>query len=314
MSDDGMAVQAYDLHKAYGAHSVLAGVDIQLRRGAVLALLGRNGAGKTTTVRILATLLRADSGRARVAGFDVVADRAQVRRRISLTGQHAAVDELQTGEENLRVVGRLRGLGAASARARARDLLARFDLVAAGSRRLSAASGGRRRRLDLAMSLVGDPEVLFLDEPTTGLDLQGRQAVWDGVTALVARGVSVLLTTQYLEEADRLADRIAVLDGGRVIAEGTTAELKRSVADQRLVLTLAGAEALARVTGALGDHTAGVEVAGLRVTVPTDGSAAHVRAVLDDLDPGGNDIARFAVQTATLDDVFLALTDRDRET
>ena len=309
-----MAVQANDLHKAYGAHPVLAGVDIQLRRGAVLALLGRNGAGKTTTVRILATLLRADSGRARVAGFDVVADRAQVRRRISLTGQYAAVDELQTGEENLRVIGRLRGLGAASARARARDLLARFDLVAAGSRRVSTYSGGMRRRLDLAMSLVGDPEVLFLDEPTTGLDLQGRQAVWDGVTALVARGVSVLLTTQYLEEADRLADRIAVLEGGRVIAEGTTAELKRSVADQRLVLTLAGAEALARVTGALGDHTAGVEVAGLRVTVPTDGSAAHVRAVLDRVDPLGDDIARFAVHTATLDDVFLALTHRDQET
>ena len=317
--DPRLAVEASGLHKAYGANPVLAGVDLRLERGSVLALLGRNGAGKTTTVRILSTLIRADSGRVSVAGFDVVADRAQVRRRISLTGQFAALDDLQTGEENLRVVGRLRGLGPAAARARARELLAGFDLVEAGARRVSTYSGGMRRRLDLAMSLVGDPEVLFLDEPTTGLDLQGRQAVWESVSALVARGVSVLLTTQYLEEADRLADRIAVLEGGRVIAEGTTAELKRSVAEQRLVLTLAGADALARVTGALGratdplgDH--GVDVAGLRVSVPTDGSAAHVRGLLDELDPVGDDIARFAVHTATLDDVFLALTDRDKET
>jgi ABC-2 type transport system ATP-binding protein len=314
MNDDGVAVAAGGLHKAYGQHQVLAGVDLTLQRGSVLALLGRNGAGKTTTVKILSTLLRADSGRVRVAGYDAVADRAQVRRRISVTGQYAALDELQTGEENLRVVGRLRGLGPAAARARASELLDGFDLADAGARRVSTYSGGMRRRLDLAMSLVGDPEVLFLDEPTTGLDLQGRQAVWDGVGALVAQGVSVLLTTQYLEEADRLADRIAVLDGGRVIADGTVAELKRSVADQRLELMLAGPDALARVTRALGDRLAGIDGARLRVSVPTDGSAAHVRAVLDELDPLGDDIARFAVHTATLDDVFLALTERDQET
>jgi ABC-type Na+ transport system ATPase subunit NatA len=207
------AIEASGLEKSYGTLRVLDGVDLEVRAGSVFALLGPNGAGKTTAVRILATLARADAGRARVAGFDVVADRRQVRRRISLTGQFAAVDDLQTGEENLRMMGRLAGLPGRQARRRAAELLERFDLAEAGRRTVATWSGGMRRRLDLAASLVREPAVLFLDEPTTGLDPRSRQAVRQVVTDLVGSGMTVFLTTQYLEEADRLADRIAVLDG-----------------------------------------------------------------------------------------------------
>ena len=227
---DELAVEEIGLEKSYGRVRVLDGVDLGVARGGVFALLGPNGAGKTTAVRILATLARADAGQVRVAGFDVVADRRQVRRRISLTGQFAAVDDLQTGEENLRMMGRLAGLSRARARRRAAELLERFDLTEAGGRTVSTWSGGMRRRLDLAAGLVGQPEVLFLDEPTTGLDPRSRQAVWQVVGELAASGVSVFLTTQYLEEADRLADRIVVLDGGRVVAEGTSRQLKEQVA------------------------------------------------------------------------------------
>src|SRR3954471_20820411 len=246
-----LAVDAAGLEKAYGDVPVLRGVDLRVARGSVFVLLGPNGAGKTTTVKILATLVSADGGRARVAGFDVAAQRREVRRSISLTGQYAAVDELQTGAENLYMMGRLAGLSRPPARGGAGELLARFDLVSAGGRRVATYSGGMRRRLHPAASLVGRPSVLFLDEPTTGLDPRSRQAMWDVISELVADGVTVFLTTQYLEEADRLADRIAVLDGGRVVAEGTAAELKRRVA------------------------------------------------------------ARFAIQDATLDDVFLALTEQE---
>ena len=219
-------VEAVGLEKSYGSVRVLAGVDLEVAQGSVLALLGPNGAGKTTAVRILATLIRADAGRARVAGFDVVTERRQVRRHISLTGQFAAVDELQTGEENLHMMGRLSGLSGAQARRRAGELLERFDLAEAGRRTVATWSGGMRRRLDLAASLVGQPSVIFLDEPTTGLDLRSRQAMWQEITGLAASGVTIFLTTQYLEEADRLADRVAVLDGGRVVADGTSDQLK----------------------------------------------------------------------------------------
>ena len=239
------AIEATGLRKAYADTPVLAGVDLQVRPGAIFSLLGPNGAGKTTTVRLFCTLLRPDAGSARVAGLDVVADRHRVRRAISLTGQHAAVDELQTGEENLRMMGRLSGLGRAEARARARQLLADFDLTDAGRRRVGTYSGGMRRRLDLAAGLVGRPSVVFLDEPTVGLDPRSRQAMWDTVAGLAGEGVTVFLTTQYLEEADRLADRVAVLDGGRIVAEGTPAELKQRVADQRIELELADADAYA---------------------------------------------------------------------
>jgi ABC-2 type transport system ATP-binding protein len=311
---EGPAIEAVALRKAYGAVRVLDGVDLRVERGSVFALLGPNGAGKTTTVRILSTLIAPDAGGARVAGFDVVAQRRQVRRAISLTGQYAAVDELQTGAENLRMMGRLCGLSRAAARARAAELLARFDLDGAARRRVATYSGGMRRRLDLAASLVGRPSVIFLDEPTTGLDPRSRQAMWDVVAELVAAGVTVFLTTQYLDEADALAGRIAVLDGGRVVAEGTAAELKRRVAEQRLELVLADPAAFATVDRALGARVLRRDHGGRALAVATDGSAAHVRALLDEVDPAGRAVERFAVRGATLDDVFLALTGRPTTT
>jgi ABC-2 type transport system ATP-binding protein len=304
----GLAIEATGLEKYYGPVQVLAGIDLRMPRGSVLALLGPNGAGKTTTVRILSTLIRADAGRATVAGFDVAAERDRVRRKISLTGQYAAVDELQTGAENLLMVVRLRGLGRAHARRRAGELLERFDLLEAGGRRVATYSGGMRRRLDLAMSLVTEPAVLFLDEPTTGLDPRSRQGMWQVVGELAQRGVSVFLTTQYLEEADRLADQIVVIDQGRVVAQGTADELKRHVAEQRLTLTLSNRDGFAHTVGAVGDRALSVEPVSLTVALATDGTAAHVRALLDELDPDHSLITEFAVRNATLDDVFLELT------
>jgi ABC-2 type transport system ATP-binding protein len=307
---DQLMVEASGLEKSYGPVRVLSGVDLEAERGRVLALLGPNGAGKTTMVRILATLARADAGTARVAGFDVAAERRQVRRRISLTGQYAALDELQTGEENLRMMGRLSGLPGPAARRRAAELLEQFDLAEAGRRTAATFSGGMRRRLDLAASLVGQPSVIFLDEPTTGLDPRSRQAMWQVVAGLAASGVTIFLTTQYLEEADRLADRIAVLDGGRVVADGTAEALKRQVAGQRLDLVLADAPAFDQVARLLDGRALQRDPKRLTIGVPTDGSAAQVRALLDQVDPARRAVARFAVHSATLDDVFLALTGR----
>ncbi|QKV93481.1 ATP-binding cassette domain-containing protein [Streptomyces sp. NA02950] len=302
------AIEARGLEKSYGAVHVLRGVDLSVARGSVFALLGPNGAGKTTTVRILATLSAPDAGRARVAGFDVVAERRRVRRAISLTGQYAAVDENQTGEENLRMMGRLTRLGRAEARRRAQELLERFDLADAGRRTAGTYSGGMRRRLDLAAGLVGRPEVIFLDEPTTGLDPRSRQAMWEVVKGLVGDGVTVFLTTQYLEEADQLADRIAVVDGGRVVAEGTSAALKDRVAGQRLDLVLGGADAFEETARLLGARLVWSDFDRLTLGVATDGSAAHIRGLLDEIDPGRRAVDRFTVHGATLDDVFLALT------
>jgi ABC-2 type transport system ATP-binding protein len=219
-------IEIEGLHKSFGELAVLRGIDLRVEAGAVFALLGPNGAGKTTTVRILATLLRPDAGSVRVAGFDVEREPLRVRESLSLTGQYAAVDEVLTGRENLLLIARLRGLRGAAARRRADELLERFELGAARDRRVGAYSGGMKRRLDLAMSLVSEPRVIVLDEPTTGLDPRSRRDVWAAVAGLAAGGATVLLTTQYLEEADRLADRIAVLDAGRVVAEGSAAELK----------------------------------------------------------------------------------------
>ena len=302
------AIEAIALEKSYGAVPVLAGVDLRVERGSVFSLLGPNGAGKTTIVRILSTLLRAHAGRARVMGFDVVAERRAVRHAISLTGQYAAVDELQTGDENLRMMGRLAGVGRAAARTRARELVTRFDLRGAAGRRVATYSGGMRRRLDLAASLVAQPSVIFLDEPTTGLDPRSRLAMWDVITGLADSGVTVFLTTQYLEEADRLADRVAVIDGGCVVAEGTPAELKQRSADQRLDLMLADAQAFEAVARSLTGRVIASDARERRIGVATDGSAAHVRALLDEIDPGGEAVERFSVHSATLDDVFLALT------
>ncbi|MDT9685177.1 ATP-binding cassette domain-containing protein [Streptomyces sp. TRM76323] len=372
------AIEAVGLRKSYGDAPVLDGIDLRVPRGAVFALLGPNGAGKTTTVRVLATLTPPDGGRARVAGYDVVAERSRVRRAISLTGQYAAVDDLQTGSENLRMMGRLSGLSRRDARRRAADLLERFGLADAADRPAGTYSGGMRRRLDLAAGLVGEPEVVFLDEPTTGLDPRSRQELWQVVRDLAAGGAAVFLTTQYLEEADQLADRVAVMDAGRVVAEGTAESLKSRVAGHRLDVVATDAAAYARLEAEAGayarvaphpdpthvapgpgsahvtpppgpvrvaPHPAYARVApppdparhaphpdparvtppsdparvaphpaplrspgSLTLGIPTDGTAPHVRALLDALDPGRTDIARFAVRTATLDDVFLALT------
>ncbi|MFD8892006.1 ATP-binding cassette domain-containing protein [Streptomyces sp. NPDC059566] len=304
----GLGIHATGLTKSYGDLRVLDGIDLAVPRGSVLALLGPNGAGKTTTVRILATLTAADSGTARVAGYDAATERSRVRELISLTGQFAAVDELQTGTETLRMMGRLAGLAPRAARARADELLDRFGLTEAAGRTAKTYSGGMRRRLDLAASLVSRPEVLFLDEPTTGLDPRSRQDLWELVRELRTDGTTVLLTTQYLEEADHLADRVAVLADGRIAAEGTPAELKSRVAGHRLDLTLTtGAAYEALAPRAV--HLAPDE---LTLGLPTDGTAAHVRALLDELDPDRTDIDRFTLRSATLDDVFLALTGADR--
>jgi len=311
---DELAIEASGLVKSYRDVRVLSGVDLAVPRGSVFALLGPNGAGKTTTVRILATLTEADAGQARVAGFDVRRNRSAVRRRISLTGQFAALDEAQTGEENLRMMGRLSRLSRAMAWQRAAELMEQFELTAAGRRRVGTYSGGMRRRLDLAASLVGHPSVIFLDEPSTGLDPQSRLTMWQVIAGLAASGVTVFLTTQYLEEADRLAGRIAVLDAGRLIAEGTAGELKRRIAAQRLDLTCPDLAAFDQVSRHFGEQAVHLDRASLTVGVPTDGSAAQVRARLDAADPGRVLITSFAVRGATLDDVFLTLTGHAKET
>jgi ABC-2 type transport system ATP-binding protein len=299
------------MSKAFGDHEVLRELDLTVPRGIVFSLLGPNGAGKTTTVRILSTLTRPDRGSARVAGFDVSAQRRQVRSRISLTGQYAAVDGAQTGAENLRMVGMLAGLSRAAAGRRAEELLGQFDLTPAAGKRVSTYSGGMRRRLDLAAGLVGRPEVVFLDEPTSGLDLPSRQLMWRVISDLAGSGITIFLTTQYLEEADQLADRVAVLNGGRIVADDSPRALKQQVGGRRLELSLAGeAEfdaALAVVAGRAVAH----DRAALSVSVATDGAAAHVRALLDEIDPGRDAVRSFTVHDTTLDAVFLTLIKKE---
>ncbi|MBF6227214.1 ATP-binding cassette domain-containing protein [Nocardia abscessus] len=308
------AIETHGLTKSFKQRSVLRGVEFWVDPGTIFALLGSNGAGKTTLVRILATLGRPDAGTARIAGFDVVQQRREVRRRISLTGQYAAVDEIQTGLENLTMMGKLSGLSSRTARARAAELLARFELSDDGRRRVGEYSGGMRRRLDLAASLMSTPEVIFLDEPTTGLDLPSRQAVWQMIGELVGTGATVFLTTQYLEEADVLADRIAVLNEGRIIANDTAAALKSRIAKQRLDLIATDGEGYIRLCRRLGDRSTHLDPERRAVAVATDGSAAQIRALLDDIDPHSVDVASFAVHEATLGDVFLTLTKSSQHT
>jgi ABC-2 type transport system ATP-binding protein len=303
-----IAIEADGLIKSYDSVPVLDGIDLRVARGSVFALLGPNGAGKTTTVRILATLVAPDGGWAHVVGHDVVTERHEVRRRISLTGQYAALDEPLTGRENLEMVGRLLALPGHAARARATELLVQFDLVEAGERRVGNYSGGMRRRLDLAASLIGRPDVVFLDEPTTGLDPRSRQAMWEVVTGLTASGVTVFLTTQYLDEADYLADRIAVLNGGRIVAEGTADELKQQVAGERLDLRLLDETTFDDLTDYLGSRAIQADRSTLTVGVATDGDAAGIRRLLDELDPDRVRVTRFSVHKASLDDVFMTLT------
>ena len=301
-------VEAEGLTKSYGTLPVLTGLDLRVAGGSVFALLGPNGAGKTTTIRILSTLIGADGGSATVAGHDVARAPRQVRAAISLTGQSAAVDEQLTGEENLLMMARLRHLDRAGGRRRTAELLERFDLADARRRRVSTYSGGMRRRLDLAVSLLSDPPVLFLDEPTTGLDPRSRRAIWDAVGELAGGGATVLLTTQYLEEADRLADRIAVIDGGRVVAEGTADELKRRAGSEAVELFFDGEAALAAAEQVLrGGHA---DRARLSLRLATDGSAAVVRRLLDALHDDGVAVERIELHRPSLDDVFMTLTER----
>ncbi|WP_206794262.1 ATP-binding cassette domain-containing protein [Amycolatopsis sp. MtRt-6] len=300
------AIAASGLRKSFGDQVVLDGIDLQVAEGTIFALLGPNGAGKTTAVRILSTLIRADGGQASVAGHDVAAEPDGVRAAIGVTGQFSAVDNLLTGEENLLLMADLHHLGRAEGRRKAAELLERFDLAEAAGKLASAYSGGMRRRLDLAMTLVGRPRVLFLDEPTTGLDPRSRHTMWRIIRDLVAGGVTVFLTTQYLEEADELAGRVAVLDHGRVVAEGTPDELKRRVPGGHVRLQFADAASLDAAARALGEGTR--DESALTLQVPGDGGVRSLRTLLDRLDGAGVDVGTLSVHTPDLDDVFFALT------
>lgn len=306
-----LAIEASGLVKRYKRFTALGGVDLAVPKGTVLGLLGPNGAGKTTTVRCLSTLLVPDEGTARVAGIDVVADPGGVRSRIGLSGQYSAVDEYLTGQENLVMVGQLYHLGAKRSRARAKQLLEQFGLADAAGKPAKTYSGGMRRRLDLAAALVAEPEVLFLDEPTTGLDPQGRIEVWELIASLVAGGTTLLLTTQYLEEADRLADEIVVIDHGVVIAQGTADQLKADVGGERLELTVTSPDQLAAAAEVLAGVSEGSVSSDLRtrsVTVPVRGGATVLVEALRQLDAAGVVLDDVGLRRPTLDDVFLSLT------
>ena len=309
------AISVSGLTKSFGDVRALDGIDFEVAPGTVLGLLGPNGAGKTTAVRVLTTLLKPDAGTVRVAGLDVVADATRLRSRIGLAGQYAAVDANLTGLENLTMVGRLYGMSRRDAKARGRELLGEFDLVEAAGRPASTYSGGMRRRLDLAAALVAKPPVLFLDEPTTGLDPRSRQGLWATVEALVAAGTTVLLTTQYLDEADRLADRIAVIDRGKVIAEGTPDELKARVGGERLEVTLedeAASRAAISALAPMSDERPAAEGVMVRLTVRR--RAGTLVEAVKRLGEAGVEVEDLELRRPTLDDVFLTLTGHAAET
>jgi ABC-2 type transport system ATP-binding protein len=309
------AIRATGLRKSFGDQLVLDGVDLEVAEGTVFALLGPNGAGKTTTVHILSTLIRADGGEVRVGGHDLVRDPDAVRAAIGVTGQMTAVDNLLTGEENLLLMADLGHLDRAAGRRRAAELLDRFDLVEAAGKPAGTYSGGMRRRLDLAMGLVGDPRIIFLDEPTAGLDPRSRRTMWQLIRELVAGGVTIFLTTQYLEEADELADQVALLDHGRLIAEGAPETLKRRVPGGHIRLQFADPDGLESAARTLGDAVRDDDA--LTLQIPSDGGVRSLRALLDRLDGASVEVGGLSIHTPDLDDVFLTLTgqpDKERAT
>ncbi|MGB3330615.1 MAG: ATP-binding cassette domain-containing protein [Thermomicrobiales bacterium] len=305
MTRNIMTVQG--IRKAYSGRPILAGIDLAVEEGTTTAVLGPNGAGKTTLVRILSTLTRPDAGDATIAGFDLRRQPAEVRRVISLTGQYAAVDELLTARENMRLMCRLRHVPPREGTRFTNELMERFDLVDSIDRPVKSFSGGMKRKLDLAMSLVGSPRLIFLDEPTTGLDPRSRTALWEVIRELTTSGVSIVLTTQYLEEADQLASRISLIDGGRTVAEGTPQALKRQVGGEVLELTFRDPALLARARVLLTSAQAADDESSLRIGI--DGSARAVSRVLGALEGAGVDAERVALHAPTLDDVFFQLTD-----
>jgi len=308
MTERKYVIEVKGLHKSYGTNHVLRGVDLKVERGTMLALLGPNGAGKTTTVKILSTLLGYDKGKVTIEGYDVGKDADAVRKIIGLTGQSAAVDELLTGRENLEMMGRLYRLTNQSARDRAQELLEAFDLVKAGDRVSKDYSGGMRRRLDLAVSLIATPPIIFLDEPTTGLDPRSRLAMWGIIKRLMDGGTTILLTTQYLEEADQLADRIVVIDGGTAIAEGTASELKSKVGKDRLELSFKDNKNYQLALSSLGRDVVDSSEKELTVTTVINNTNKDVKRVLDILSNDGASLTALSVHKPTLDDVFLSLT------
>lgn len=312
MPQSNFVIETKKLKKSFGTNQVLKGIDLTVPRGSVFALLGPNGAGKTTTVRILSTLLGFDGGTVRVEGHDVITDADKVRAVIGLTGQSAAVDELLTGRENLYMMGRLYRLTRTSAKARADELLQEFDLVAAADKPAKTYSGGMRRRLDLAVSLIATPPIIFLDEPTTGLDPRSRQAMWGIIRRLVEQGTTVLLTTQYLEEADQLADQIVVIDHGKVIAQGTPKVLKSKVGKDRLELTFENPAVLAKAVAVLGKDVVDSDDKECTVTVIVHNADTDVRAILTKLAAAKIKVVSLAVHKPTLDDVFLSLTGKPK--
>ena len=313
MTKSKYAIEAKKLTKSFGDNNVLKGLNLQVERGTMLALLGPNGAGKTTTVRILSTLLKYDSGKVTVEGHDVKEEADRVRSVIGLTGQSATVDELLTGRENLIMMGRLYRLTKDSAKERAKELLEDFDLVEAADRPTKTYSGGMRRRLDLAVSLIATPPVIFLDEPTTGLDPRSRLTMWKIIKNLMDKGTTILLTTQYLEEADQLADRVAVIDDGKVIAEGTASELKGRVGKDRLELVFANNKTLAKAVDALGKNVALTNDKDNSLTLILQQTNHDVRQVLDKLEAKKINITSMAIHKPTLDDVFLSLTGKQKK-
>ncbi|TWV44842.1 ATP-binding cassette domain-containing protein [Streptomyces misionensis] len=306
MTNAELAIAAEGLRKAYGDKTVLDGIGIEVPTGSVFSLLGPNGAGKTTVVNILTTLIAADAGRARVGGFDLAAEAQKVRGAIGVTGQFSAVDGLITGEENMLLMADLHHLSKAEGRRVTAELLERFDLVEAAKKPASTYSGGMKRRLDIAMTLVGEPRIIFLDEPTTGLDPRSRHTMWGIIRELVSGGTTVFLTTQYLDEADQLADRIAVLNGGRIVAEGSAEELKRLVPGGHVRLRFADPAGYERAATALREATR--DDSALTLQIPSDGTQRELRAILDWLDTAGIEADELSVHTPDLDDVFFALT------